>query len=231
MLRILAAAAVLFPLAAVMTQDHKHDHDHAKAHAPTIDHSFEDVERWVEVFESADRAAWQKPSEIPAALGLKEGMTVADIGAGTGYFERHFAQAVGPAGRVYAADIEPKMVEYMKARAVREKTPQVIPVLAAADDPRLPDAALDRIFICNTWHHIGDRVEYLERLRRALRGGGRLAIVDFHKRDLPVGPPTEHKLSREEIVAELAEAGWSLAGESDLLPYQYLLIFTPPAAP
>jgi ubiquinone/menaquinone biosynthesis C-methylase UbiE len=100
-------------------------------------------------------------------------------------------------------------------------------VLAAPDDPRLPDGGLDVIFICDTWHHINDRLNYLRRLAKALKPEGVVAIVDFQKRPLPVGPPPEHKMSREEVIAEFAEAGWALARESDSLPYQYFLMFKP----
>ncbi|HET6373558.1 MAG TPA: methyltransferase domain-containing protein [Candidatus Polarisedimenticolia bacterium] len=201
-------------------------HDHS--HDATATHSFDDVGKWAGIFDDPSRAEWQKPESIPGLLGLKPGMTVADIGAGTGYFERYFATAVGAEGRVYAVDIEPKMVAYMQERARREKTPNVIPTLGAPDDPKLPAASVDVVFICDTYHHLNDRTDYLRRLTGVLRPGGRVAVLDFHKRELPVGPPVEHKLSREEVLAEFAEAGWGASGESDLLPYQYFLIFTPP---
>jgi ubiquinone/menaquinone biosynthesis C-methylase UbiE len=201
---------------------HGHDHD-AK-----VSHPFDDVDRWMAVFDDPSRAGWQKPDKVPALLGLKPGMTVADIGAGTGYFERYFSQAVGSDGKVYAQDIEPNMVAHIRERALGEKTPNVIPLLGAPDDPKLPDASVDVVFICDTWHHINDRLEYLGRLGKALKPGGIVAVVDFHKRDLPVGPSVEHKMSREEVVAEFEEAAWTLARESDLLPYQYVLIFAPP---
>lgn len=203
---------------------HRHPHD------ATVNHPFDDVGSWVAVFDDPERAQWQKPERIPAVLDLREGMVVADIGAGTGYFEKLFSESVGASGKVYAVDIEPAMVEHMTKRAVEEKTPNVLPVLAAPDDPKLPAAGVDVIFVCDTWHHINDRLVYLGKLARALRPGGVLAIVDFHKRPLPVGPPPEHKMSRDEVVAELAEAGWSLARESDALPYQYFLIFSPSEA-
>jgi ubiquinone/menaquinone biosynthesis C-methylase UbiE len=210
------------------TQPHQ-QHD-AGGHDATVSHSFEDVDRWVDVFDAPSRAEWQKPDQIPGALGLEEGMAIADIGAGTGYFERFFAAAVGASGKVYAVDIEPKMVAYLEQRAKREKTPQVLAVLAAPDDPRLPEGGLDVVFICDTYHHIDDRVGYIRRLGKVLKPGGRVAIVDFQKRELPVGPPPEHKLAREEVIEEFALAGWVLARESDILPYQYFLIFRPPQA-
>lgn len=212
------------PCAAAETpQTRPHDH----SHGPTSTRSFEDVDRWTAVFDDPARAEWQKPHLIPAELGLEEGMVVADIGAGTGYFERHFASAVGAKGRVYAVDTEPGMVEHMRERAKREETPNVVPVLGAPGDPRLPDGGVDAIFICDTWHHIGDRVDYLKRLARALKPGGTVAVVDFKKEPIPVGPPMDHKLSRESVLEEFTEAGWVLSRESDLLPYQYFLIFRP----
>lgn len=214
------------------TQPQTQHSDHNHSHDATVAHPFDDVDRWTDVFDDPNRAEWQKPDQIPGALGLKPGMAVADIGAGTGYFLKFFSDAVGPSGKVYAVDIEAKLTAYMKERAHREKTANVTVVLAAPDDPNLPAAALDVIFICDTWHHINDRIGYLGLLAKALKPGGVVAIVDFQKRETPVGPPLEHKMSREEVVAEFAEAGWVLTSQSDILPYQYLLLFrvTPPAA-
>ena len=205
-------------------QEHSHD--------ATVTHPFDDVQKWVEVFDDPNRAEWQKPDQIPPVLGLKPGMAIADIGAGTGYFLKHFSNAVGTSGRVYAVDIEPKLVDYMRERVHREKSENVTVILGAPDDPKLPAGALDVIFICDTWHHINDRIDYLALLGRALKPGGSVVIVDFQKRETPVGPPLEHKIASEDVVAEFAEAGWVLATQSDILPYQYLLIFKlrPPAA-
>jgi ubiquinone/menaquinone biosynthesis C-methylase UbiE len=189
------------------------------------DHSFADVERYAARFESPERAAWQKPDEVVAALGVKAGMTVADIGAGTGYFSRRFAQVVGPAGSVFAVDLEPNMLVYLRQRAEQDGQANLIPVLASQDDPRLPDGSVDLIFICDTWHHIRDRVNYARRLQQDLAPGGRVVIVDFLPGELPVGPPPEAKLSADQVKAEFAQAGYRLAGSPDLLPYQYVLIF------
>ncbi|HKY30923.1 MAG TPA: class I SAM-dependent methyltransferase [Candidatus Polarisedimenticolia bacterium] len=233
---LLAAAAAL---AAILAPAHSHDqggrsqtkpaeqHDHQRDHQATADHPFDDVEKWVRIFEAPERAAWQKPAEIPGALGVEPGMAVADIGAGTGYFGPHFSRAVGPEGVVYAVDLEPKMVAYMEERFRKEGLSNVRPQLGAADDPKLPQAGLDLIFLCDTYHHVSGRVEYIAKLGRALKSGGRVAIVDYHKRELPVGPPPEHKLAREQVISEFAEAGWVMTGERDLLPYQYVLIFAP----
>lgn len=195
------------------------------AATPGSRHDFADVERWRRVFDDPARDAWQKPRELVAALGLRPGMWVADLGAGTGYFSRHLDAAVGPTGVVFAVDTEPNLVAYLRTRAEQERTASVIPILASLDDPRLPPRALDLVLIVDTYHHLDDRLAYLQRLGGTLKPGGRIAIVDWDKRDLPVGPPPEHKLARAQVVEEMQAAGYALAAEPALLPHQYVLIF------
>ena len=195
------------------------------SHDATSRHPFDDVEKWVEIFDDPERAEWQKPAEVVAALGLKPGQHVADLGAGTGYFSRFLAEAVGLHGRVYAVDTESEMVEHLAERAERERTPQVKAVLAQLDDPELPEEGVDLVLVVDTYHHLDDRVRYLERLAERLRPAGGVAIIDFQKRELPIGPPPEHKLAREIVIEEFEEAGYRLREEPDLLPYQYFLIF------
>jgi len=188
-------------------------------------HRFTDTERYVQMFEDPKRAEYQKPQEVVAALRLSPGQAVADIGAGSGYFTFPIARSLGPTGRVYAVDIEPGMLEYMSARAQRESIDTVTPVLAATDDARLPRASVDLVFICDTWHHIADRAAYLRRLAPALRPGARIAIVDYQKRPLPVGPDVASKIDRDDVVKEFREGGFALVEEPAFLPYQYFLIF------
>ncbi len=198
-------------------------------HSGPQEHSFSDVERYAAMFESPERAAWQKPDQVIAALGVKPGMIVADIGAGTGYFAARFARVVGPSGTVFAADVEPNMVAFLRDRADKEALPGLIPVIASYGDPRLPDGLTDVIFICDTWHHISDRVAYARRLQKDLAPGGRVVIVDFLPGELPVGPPPAHKLSAATVQEEFEQAGFRLAATFDLLPYQYVLVFEPAA--
>jgi ubiquinone/menaquinone biosynthesis C-methylase UbiE len=193
----------------------------------TTHHSFDDVEHWKAVFDDPARDEWQKPAELVKALAIRPGMTVADLGAGTGYFSRHLSTAVGPDGTVFAVEPEPKLLAYLRERAEREKTANVVPVLASLDDPRLPPRSVDLVLVVDTFHHIDHRVAYFRALRRALRSGGRVAIVDWHKRPLPVGPPPEHKLDRDQVVDEMRAAGYALAAEPDVIPYQYVLVFAP----
>ncbi|HTD25675.1 MAG TPA: methyltransferase domain-containing protein [Candidatus Elarobacter sp.] len=174
--------------------------------------------------ESPDRARWQQPERVVETLRLRPGMTVADLGAGTGYFARRFAAAVGPAGKVLALDTEPEMLEELRRRApdaTNIETRRVEP-----EDPGLGPASVDRIFICNTGHHLHERVRYYAKLRRALRRGGRLVLVDFYKRALPVGPPAQEKVSRAETQREAEAAGFRLRASHTFLPYQYFLEFT-----
>jgi predicted methyltransferase len=187
--------------------------------------SFADVDYWSKVFDDPKRDAWQKPKELVAALGLQARQTVADLGAGTGYFDRYLADAVGPDGSVFAVEVEPTLVAHLRERAQREGAANVVPVLASIDNPRLPVAGIDLIFIADTYHHLDHRTEYLPRLRRALRLGGRVAVVDWKPGTLPEGPPPEHKLARERVLAEMQTAGFTLLDPTDLLPYQYVLIF------
>jgi ubiquinone/menaquinone biosynthesis C-methylase UbiE len=198
-----------------------HHHDDA-----TVRHSFADVQHWVAVFDDPGRDAWQKPAEVVHALEISAGMRVADLGAGTGYFSRYLSAAVGDAGTVFAVEVEPNLVVHLRERAEKEQTPNVVPILASADNPRLPAGAVDLMLIVDSLHHIDKRIDYLRRLQRALKPGGRVAVIDFKKEDnIPVGPPVEHRLAREEVVEEFRRAGYRLVGEPRMLPYQYFLIF------
>jgi ubiquinone/menaquinone biosynthesis C-methylase UbiE len=208
--------------AAAPAADHAHD--------ATVKHPFDDVPKWVQVFDDPGRDAWQKPEAVLQALGVTTGMTVADLGAGTGYFSVSLARAVGSKGRVLAIDVEPKLVDYMKERAAKAGLPQMVPVLAPPDDPRLPARGVDLVLIVDTWHHIDDRLHYLAKLAAGLKPGGRVAVVDFKKGDFPVGPPDAHKLTAAAVIAEFVAAGWVQSAHWDELPYQYVLVFTPPAA-
>lgn len=195
----------------------------------TSHRSFEDVEQWRKVFDDASRDKWQRPADVVAALEVAAGFVVVDLGAGTGYFTRYLSRAVGPDGGVVAVETEPNMVAELRARAERESLRNVAPVLGSFDNPRVPPGVADLILIVDTFHHIDQRLEYFRALKRVLRPGGRIAIIDWKKEPLPVGPEPEHKLAREQVVYEMTAADYRLEREPDLLPYQYFLIFRPAA--
>lgn len=209
---------------------HGHGHQHAgpsadhRGHGHGKDHRFNDAEQWAKQFDSADRAAWQRPDAVVAALGLTPAMRVADLGAGTGYFTVRLARAV-PQGRVFAEDIEPDMVRYLGVRATKEGLGNVEAVQGSADDPRLP-GGLDAALMVDVYHHVDGPVAFFAKVRAAMKPGALLAIVDF-KKDAPddaPGPPASMRIEDAEVVAQLTEAGF-VHEKTDraLLPYQYVV--------
>lgn len=188
-----------------------------------------DSKAYIAALDDPARDAYQKPHEVIQALGLKEGERIADIGAGSGYFTLRFAQHVGANGRVLAVDISPDMIVHLNERLRDARLENVRTVLARPDDPLLADASVDRVFICDTWHHVEGRPAYLQRLRKALRPGGQVVIIDFQKKETPVGAPMEMRIAKEDVLREFQEAGYRLAKEETFLPYQYFLVFTPAA--
>lgn len=186
-------------------------------------HDFSDVDRSVTAFEAPDRAAWQKPDEVVASLHLAPGQTVADIGASTGYFARRLATAVGPTGTVWALDVAPSLVDYMATRARREKQPNLRPRVVPPDDPQLAEGSVDLVLIVNTLHHIESRPQYYAKIARALKSGGRIAIVDFLPTS-PIGPKAQERLPRALVEKELRDAGFAIADEPTFLPYQYFVV-------
>jgi predicted methyltransferase len=186
------------------------------------DQRFTGAEKWARIFDDPERDAWQKPDEVIRTLKLPADATVADIGAGTGYFAVRLARAV-PKGRVFAVDAEPDMVRYLGERAQREGLANLIPVQAGPDDPKLP-ALVDVVLVVNTYHHIAGRVEYFRRLRASLKPGGRVAIIDYRP-DAPTGPPPAMRISSAVVTDELVRAGYVLVGSHSMLPSQYFLVF------
>ncbi|MEN0061181.1 MAG: methyltransferase domain-containing protein [Myxococcota bacterium] len=207
--------------------DHAHD-QHRHPNAEHVHHDFDDPERWSKVFDDPERDAWQKPDQVVSGLDLQPGMVVADIGAGTGYFNRRLATAVGEAGRVIAIDVGAKLVEHMKERAVEEATPQVEARLTPPDASGLRAGEADRVLMVDVYHHIENRPSYFNALLAGLKPGGVLTIVDLTK-EAPFGPPVEARLTPAEVKAELSAAGWTFERAIDGLPHQYMLRFVPSA--
>lgn len=217
------AAAIL-----LATTTHAQDHgDHATHGAAGqkpdhMAHSFADAERYAKQFDDPARDAWQMPDRVIAALNLKPGQSVADIGAGTGYFTARLAKSAA-APKVFAVDIEATMVAYLRTRATREGLKNVVAVQAGADRTNLPES-VDVALVVDTYHHIPNRVAYFTALKALLKPGGKLAIVDF-KKDSPDGPPVEFRFTPEQITAELTKAGFALQAKHDFLPRQMFLVY------
>jgi len=154
---------------------------------------------------------------------------VADVGAGTGYFEPYLAKAVGATGRVLALDAEPHMVAYLKQRAKKEALANVAVQQVVATDPGLAEGSVDRVLIVNTWHHVPQRPQYAAALNRALRPGGFVVVVDFTA-ESPEGPPAHARLSPGTVIAELQTGGLTARTIAESLPLQYVVIGQKPGA-
>jgi SAM-dependent methyltransferase len=187
-----------------------------------LQHHFDSAEVCARSFDDPARDRWQQPALVLDALELGPKMVIADIGAGTGYFAVRLARAV-PDGQVIATDIEPDMIRYMTERAAREQLPNLRAVLTPPADPQLAAGTVDRILVVDVWHHIDDRAGYARALARALRPGGKLAIVDF-TREASHGPPPEMRLTPEQVIGELRQAGLAASLSSTVLPDQYIVI-------
>jgi SAM-dependent methyltransferase len=170
------------------------------------------------------RAAWQKPDRVVAALGLRRGQVVAEIGSGPGYFTLRLARAVGPSGRVYAVDPEPAMLQALRERLERSGLHNVTPILGMGDDPLLPRSSCHLALIVNAYHHFADGRALLRRLTRALRPRGRVVNVDWTLRETPVGPPLERRVAPDTFIRAARGAGLRLIRARDLLPHQYFLV-------
>ncbi len=185
----------------------------------------QDSKAYIAFLEDPKRDAYQKPHEVIRALDLKEGEVIADIGAGAGYFSFRLSHHVGEKGRVYAVDINPDMILYMNRQIRDLGLKNVVTILAPPDDPLLSDASVDRFFVCDTWHHIANHAHYLSLMKKMLKPGGEIIMIDFQKKELPLGPPMEMKISREDLLKEMESNGFRLIGEHTFLPYQYFLVF------
>jgi arsenite methyltransferase len=185
-----------------------------------------DSKAYIAHLEDPKRDAYQKPQEVVSALNIKEGEVIADIGAGSGYFTFRLARAVGGTGRVYAVDVSPDMILHLNRRVRDLQSGNVATILCAPNDPLLADSSVNRIFICDTWHHISGHAKYLALLKRMLKPDGQVIMIDFKKVKTPVGPPMEMRIAREDLVREMEANGFQLAAEHTFLDYQYFLVFT-----
>lgn len=184
-----------------------------------------DFEHYVSRLDDPSRAEWQKPDEVVAALDLEAGNVVAEIGSGVGTFTKRLSGAVGERGRVFAVDVEPRLLAVLRDRLAEAHVTNVTPVLGFPEDPLVPPASCDRVLLVNTLHHFADPAAMLRRFAALLRTGGRLANVDFHRRETAMGPPLEHRIARETCLEQAKAAGLRLASEPTFLEHQYVLLF------
>jgi ubiquinone/menaquinone biosynthesis C-methylase UbiE len=181
-----------------------------------------DFDKLVARFEDPARAEWQKPEKVIASLGPLGGKTVADIGAGTGYFAFPIATK---AAKVTAIDIDKRFLDYIEHKKQTQKIGANIETrLTAPDASGLKTREANMVLIVDTYHHIEERVAYLKKLKNCLRGGGVLVIIEFKKEKTPPGPPVELRLAPEQVESELKSAGFTIvSADRDMLPYQYII--------
>lgn len=206
--------------------DHEHGHHH-EAHAHHGDgtanaHMHQSsVEDLIQRFESPERDAYQMPEKVLDYLGDLEGKTIIDIGAGSGYFSVKLA---AKGANVIAADVDDEFQTYLAERIERDSLKNIRLRKLPYDTPALDEDEMDMVFMVNTYHHIENRKYYFEQVLHGLNYDGELVIIDFFKKETPVGPPVDHKISMDQVEKELREAGFtSFEKEVDLLPYQYII--------
>lgn len=201
--------------------DHHQGHQHeGEGHH---DRAFKNPEDHAAHWNSPEREAWQRPAAVVEAMGIEPGMSVADIGAGTGYFIPFLVGQVGPNGIVYAIDVEDAMLRYIDDEAATRGWVNVETLRARANDSGLEPASVDRILSVNTWHHIPERESYAAHLMTTLRPGGSVWIVDYDK-DAPQGPPANHRMTPEQIISELEAAGFEAELHELHLERQFLVV-------
>lgn len=191
---------------------------------------YDDPRAMIEVFEDPERDAWQQPDRVVDALPAPpKGATVADIGAGSGYFTRRLALMV-PEGRVYAVDVDGEFEDYLLENREQWGTPNIEPRLAHYDDPMLPEGSLDLVFSANTYAYIRNRVPYFTRIRASLKPEGRLVLLDFRPDATPpegIAPQPQHRVGADAAKSELAQAGFEVEAEETFLSHQWFLVLRP----
>jgi SAM-dependent methyltransferase len=175
-----------------------------------------------------EREREEQPEKAIAQLNLKPGMMIGDVGAGTGYYSIRMAKLVGPAGSVYANDIQPGMLDKLNAKATEAHVNNIVTVLGSESDPKLPPAKLDLVVMVDVYHELSRPQRMLDGIRRSLKPGGRLVLLEYRKEDpsIPIRP--EHKMSVDEVKAEVQPEGFAFEKVIDSLPWQHIIFFRKP---
>ena len=181
--------------------------------------------QWLDRRERLDE---EDPDLAMRLIKIERGSTVADLGAGSGYFTVRLAKAVGMAGKVYAVDIQQGMLDLLQRAVTKERLTNVIPVLGAVDDPRLPAASLDLVLMVDVYHELSSPQTTLAHLKNALKPGGRLVLLEYRAEDPNVPILPEHKMTKAMVKLEVEHEGFRQQRVYDDLPRQHLIVFTRP---
>ena len=178
-----------------------------------------------EWLERSEREREEAPEDAINAMDVRKGMAVADIGAGTGYFSTRLARRVGPAGKVFANDVQPEMLDRLRERGAKLKLTNIETVLGSEADPKLPANTMDIILMVDVYHELSQPQRMLRALRSALKPDGRLVLLEYRKEDptIPINPC--HKMSIPEVRTEIEAEGFKMDKVLDTLPRQHLFFF------
>lgn len=222
--QIITAIFAIATTSTLMAQEHNKHKGHGDgkpAHSANEYMHKSSTHDLINRFESKERDEYQQPNKVMQYLGDISGKTIMDIGAGTGYFSVKLAKH---GANVIAADVNDEFLTFLKKRIEDNKIENITLRKIPFDSPDLKDNEVDMVLIVNTYHHIDNRAEYFAKVKKGLKNDGELVVIDFFKTDVPVGPPTNHKVSIDEVVAELKKAGYtSFEVNVDLLPYQFIV--------
>jgi predicted methyltransferase len=178
-----------------------------------------------EWLERSEREIEEMPNSALESIGIKPGMTVADVGAGSGYFTVRLSRLVGPQGKVYAQDVQPEMLRILRRRLDKANFANITTVLGTENDPKLPENSLDLILMVDVYHEFAQPQLMLRKLRESLKSDGRMVLLEYRKEDpwVPIRP--EHKMSVAEAKLEVEDEGFLLERVGKELPRQHILIF------
>jgi ubiquinone/menaquinone biosynthesis C-methylase UbiE len=172
-----------------------------------------------------DRETYEQPEKVLDALKIAPGTTVADIGAGVGYFSLRIAKRVGSSGKVVAVDVQPMMLEVLKTNRDRERLSNIELVLGTETDPRLSPQSVDLVLMVDVYHEFQYPEEMMAGIRQALKPSGRLVLVEYRGEDPTVPIKPEHKMTVQQVLKEIEPMGFRLKEKLDFLPWQHILIF------
>ena len=200
-------------------------HDHPRRFSPALAHRLD----------APERKLWLPVKPVLHQMELNPGMTVADIGAGTGYFALPMASELGPTGRVAAVDVSPEMLSILNEKILAAEIQNIECVRGAAEATGLAPGGFDRVLLANIWHEVDDRPATLAEAARLLRSDGRIAILDWSPEvpspDVPVpGPPMEHRIPLAAVWEELVEHGWRVIHAGPIGEYSWMVIAEAPKA-
>jgi ubiquinone/menaquinone biosynthesis C-methylase UbiE len=219
-MRVIAVSVAIVILAGVLLEAQRRHPVSGRVFAPVMGVG---GAGWLE---RPERENEEAPSKALDALELKPGMVVADIGAGSGYYTARMSKRVGPAGRVYATDIQPGMIELLDRRIKSEGLTNVTTVLGGMDDPKLPARSIDLAIMVDVYHELQQPQVFLQRLKESFKPGGRLVLLEFRKEDPNVPILEVHKMSVAEVKQEMEAEGFAMDRVIEVLPWQHILVMT-----